>query len=255
MRGARPRRRSSTATSRPSGTGSRRSQPSLTGSPFVRQLTQLVERHSAVAFRGLTRVEAVPGPVASRSTRPTASRATPRGWRRPPATASTTGSPRRSPQALPHRRGAPQVVAVARRAPGSGVDRPLRRHARAGPRHRRQPRGASVAVGGCRRPRRRQSSVPGLPAGGVPHARWPARAPRCLRRPRAPGAIPRAALPPSSAVAADPAVGAGARARALRPPIARRRACQPAFSPSPPAPTPQRIAMYRSSSHGVTCTR
>ena len=34
-------------------------QPSLTGTPFVRQLTQLVGRHAAVAFRGLTRLDAL----------------------------------------------------------------------------------------------------------------------------------------------------------------------------------------------------
>jgi GT2 family glycosyltransferase len=34
-------------------------QPSLTGTPFARQLTQLVERHAAVAFRGLTRLDAL----------------------------------------------------------------------------------------------------------------------------------------------------------------------------------------------------
>jgi len=34
-------------------------QSSLTGTPFARQMTQLLERHSAVAFRGLTRAEAL----------------------------------------------------------------------------------------------------------------------------------------------------------------------------------------------------
>lgn len=34
-------------------------QPSLTGTPFARQMIQLVGRHSAVAFRGLTRLDAL----------------------------------------------------------------------------------------------------------------------------------------------------------------------------------------------------
>jgi GT2 family glycosyltransferase len=36
-------------------------QDSLTGSPLARQLTQLIDRHMAVAFRGLTRLEALRG--------------------------------------------------------------------------------------------------------------------------------------------------------------------------------------------------
>lgn len=65
-------------------------QSSLTGTPFVRQMTQLVERHSAVAFRGLTRVEALRHTGGVRPNEADDFSLTPAGWRPPRASVSTT---------------------------------------------------------------------------------------------------------------------------------------------------------------------
>jgi hypothetical protein len=138
------------------------SQPSLTGAPSPRLLTQLVERHSAVAFRGLTRLEASGARVGFPATRSRPSRATPPGSRRPHATPSTTGCASPSPQALPRGRRPPPVVAVARRAPCPSLGRPLRRRARAGARDRGRPGGAPHAVAGGGRPRRGKPRLPVL---------------------------------------------------------------------------------------------